>query len=370
MAAITEWDTVTVTGTWLQQDGTRTPGSYVASIPVRLRSATGDKRIIRAGVIASGSLNTAALAVPSLSFQAPCTDDPDLAPTAPPWQVQVKVTFQDGQTESYSIDTPLGVPQDLHDYEPVASVVSSVASSLGLGIPNGVALLDGDGDVTDAAGAKVTGGGAADWDSLTGKPAVIGAGADAAAARTAIGAGTSNLAVGTTAGTAKAGNWSPAAADVSDSTATGRAVLTAADQAAARTAIGAGTSSLAIGTTAGTAAAGNDARLSDARTPLAHTQAASTISDSTTVGRAVLTAADGAAARTSLGLAAVAATGDAGDLTGDPLPDALTPTAAAVGRIWGGSAFASGRVTIFTGGSDASPPTGLAAGDIWIREVP
>ncbi|AER47669.1 head fiber protein [Mycobacterium phage Dori] len=47
------------------------------------------------------------------------------------------------------------------------------------------------------------------------------------------------------------------AANITDSTAVGRNVLTATDQAAARTAIGAGTSSLAIGTTASTAAAGN-----------------------------------------------------------------------------------------------------------------
>lgn len=46
----------------------------------------------------------------------------------------------------------------------------------------------------------------ADWSSVTGKPAVIAAGADAAAARSAIGAGTSNLTLGTTAGTALAGN--------------------------------------------------------------------------------------------------------------------------------------------------------------------
>lgn len=38
---------------------------------------------------------------------------------------------------------------------------------------------------------------------------------DAAAARTAIGAGTSNLAVGTTADTAKAGNYAPSTAEVS-----------------------------------------------------------------------------------------------------------------------------------------------------------
>ncbi|MGY4098031.1 hypothetical protein ACW2Q0_00460 [Nocardia sp. R16R-3T] len=60
-----------------------------------------------------------------------------------------------------------------------------------------------------------------------------------------------------------------AATDISDSTSTGRAVLTAATQSAARSAIGAGTSTLAIGTTAGTACEGNDSRLSDARTPTA-----------------------------------------------------------------------------------------------------
>jgi hypothetical protein len=60
------------------------------------------------------------------------------------------------------------------------------------------------------------------------------------------------------------------ASQISDSTAVGRAVVVAVDQAAGRTAIGAGTSSLAIGVTGTTAAAGNDSRLSDARTPTAH----------------------------------------------------------------------------------------------------
>ena len=62
---------------------------------------------------------------------------------------------------------------------------------------------------------------------------------DATAARAAIGAGTSSLGLGTSPSTAKAGDWKPASADVTDSTATGRAVLTAANQAAARTAVGA-----------------------------------------------------------------------------------------------------------------------------------
>lgn len=59
---------------------------------------------------------------------------------------------------------------------------------------------------------------------------------------------------------------------------------------------------LNVGTAAGTVCAGNDVRLSDARTPTAHTQTASTISDSTTAGRALLTAADAAAQRASLDL--------------------------------------------------------------------
>lgn len=56
---------------------------------------------------------------------------------------------------------------------------------------------------------------------------------------------------------AAATSHSHTASQISDSTAVGRGVLTAADAAAARTAIGAGTSDLAIGTTASTAKAGN-----------------------------------------------------------------------------------------------------------------
>ena len=47
-----------------------------------------------------------------------------------------------------------------------------------------------------------------------------------AAARTAIGAGTSNLTIGTTGSTAKAGNWVPAADDISDASDSGKTVVT------------------------------------------------------------------------------------------------------------------------------------------------
>lgn len=50
------------------------------------------------------------------------------------------------------------------------------------------------------------GGGSTAWDDVTDKPDFIGAGSTAAAARTAIGAGTSSLGLGTGATTAAAGN--------------------------------------------------------------------------------------------------------------------------------------------------------------------
>lgn len=76
---------------------------------------------------------------------------------------------------------------------------------------------------------------------------------------------------------------------ISDATTTGRSVLTAADSAAARSALG-----VAYGSTSGTVVQGDDSRLSPA---------AAAISDASTVGRAVLTAIDAAAARTTLGVA-------------------------------------------------------------------
>ena len=55
----------------------------------------------------------------------------------------------------------------------------------------------------------------------------------------------------------EAGGGEVTSDSIADATAVGKSVLTAATAAAARTAIGAGTSDLAIGTTASTAKAGN-----------------------------------------------------------------------------------------------------------------
>lgn len=76
------------------------------------------------------------------------------------------------------------------------------------------------------------------WGSITEKPAVIAAGTDAAAARTAIGAGTSSLVIGTTASTAKAGNYVPTWTEITSKPAV---IAAGTDAATARAAIGAGT---------------------------------------------------------------------------------------------------------------------------------
>ncbi|WP_433662433.1 phage upper tail fiber protein [Nocardia sp. CA-128927] len=65
----------------------------------------------------------------------------------------------------------------------------------------------------------------------------------------------------------RTGAVSTSTTDITDATATGRAVLTATTAAAARSVLGAGTSSLTLGATTGTAAAGDDSRLSDQRVP-------------------------------------------------------------------------------------------------------
>lgn len=107
------------------------------------------------------------------------------------------------------------------------------------------------------------------WDSITGKPAVIASGETQVAARQSIGAGTSNLALGTTASTAAAGNHTHTqyaltththpVAEITDISDVGKSVIMAPTMAGAREAIGAGTgnSNLTIGTTATTAKAGN-----------------------------------------------------------------------------------------------------------------
>lgn len=123
-----------------------------------------------------------------------------------------------------------------------------------------------------------------------------------------------NLGLGTAATSSSssfaAASHTHTASAISDSTTAGRALLTAADAAAQRTSLALGSAALSASTDFATAS---------------HTHTASQISDSTTAGRALLTGADAAAQRTSLGLGSAATmTGPSGTIVGTTDSQTLT----------------------------------------------
>ena len=118
------------------------------------------------------------------------------------------------------------------------------------------------------------------------------------------------------------------AANIADSTVTGRSVLIAADAAAARTVIGAGTSSFS-GAYADLSGKPTLGLLADQ-----DTVTAAEISDSTATGRAVVTAASQAAARTAIGAGTSSFDGAYGSLSGTP--GTFAPSAHATAHQAGG----------------------------------
>ena len=183
--------------------------------------------------------------------------------------------------------------------------------------------------------------------------------ADAAALRTAGGLGTAATAdTGTTGGqvltrTGADGLYQPLDSDLTaiaalTTTSYGRSLLEAANAAALRTLAGLGGAAvLNVGTTAGTVAAGDDSRLSDARTPTAHTHPSTDISDSGATGRDILSAANGTQLWDRIGLGTSAGydippsgNADAGQVvfgTDTRLTNSRTPTAHASSHATAGS---------------------------------
>lgn len=220
------WNLVRCYGTWNNQDGTKKAGTYQITIPQRVTS-TVDDAVIPAGVFATGQLNTGNSGA-SLDVMVPATDDPDISPIG--FALQLDVKFTDGTpAETFHIKPSIAGPAvNLRQYA-MPSSVATPATLLYRGVPGGLAELDRDGDVINAAGVKITGGGGGTGggdgtvlvanitDATTVGRAII-KGVDAAAVRALIGAGISSLALGTTSSTAKAGNWVPGVADI---TATG-----------------------------------------------------------------------------------------------------------------------------------------------------
>lgn len=117
-------------------------------------------------------------------------------------------------------------PQGLADA--VMAVMTNDIQPLGAPIIRNNTMIQMMGTVTASSGGSVA------WGDITGKPAVIAAGANAAAARTAIGAGTSSLVIGTTASTAMAGDkfaQGSAVSNVGSQTVSGEGVASVATSA-------------------------------------------------------------------------------------------------------------------------------------------
>lgn len=176
--------------------------------------------------------------------------------------------------------------------------------------------------------------------------------ADAAAARTTMGLGTA--ATQATSAFEAAGAITTHAgvtSSVHGITAYGSSIVSSVDAAAARTALGLGGAAvLSVGTTGGTVAAGDDARLSDARTPTSHTHG--NISNSGSIGVTanlpIITSTLGSLTTGSFGTTAntFCQGNDA------RLSDARTPTAHTHGNITNVGAIGStSGVPIITGAS-------------------
>lgn len=317
----TRWDFVPVFGVYLRLDDTPSAGRITFTMPSRVTRVDGrviypegasvtvtigdtaqqDSAIrsaVRAAWRAADQASQGAgfdgvawdtwwddVVVPAAIFASfPASDDPDIVQQG--WSVSVSEGLTSGKGRSYAIqpllahlDQPIpGINLGAIEMPPGSATVP--APMYAKGIAGGVAALDADGDVVDATGAKVVG------------------------------------------GSGSGGTGSVTAASITDATTVGRAVLTAASAAAARTALGAGTSSVTIGTVAGTAA------------------------DAAAVNTALATKADAAATSSALaGKAAASHTHTTAQVTGLDTALAGKVGSSTITTIWRGTQAAYNALT-------------------------
>lgn len=247
--AIDSWSKVRIYATWTNHLGALLPGTYLIRVPARLTNSA-DDIIIPAGIWAEGSLSTTS-GSPSLSIPCPSTDDPDIQQDD--WKLEVEINFTNGQRgEKYVLDVPIanrpvvdggdGLGVNLRNIA-ISEYLPPQVAMYGVGRPKGLALLSDDGTaVVDADGNPIEA--TADWEGLTGKPSVIAAGADAGAARSAIGAASAEAVASKAdldSGTGKlaASQLPTVPVERIDASSAVESLLTAADADGARTAIGA-----------------------------------------------------------------------------------------------------------------------------------
>ena len=237
--------TIEVTQQYLSVDGAPASGTVTLDIPANLalKVLDVDTWLVPQSVVgvldAQGWLKAQDGVSPLVLM---ISDDPDVTP---PFAYRVTERLSTLQ-RTYQIELPstlLPGPVALSDVAVTGATPSGTT-----------ALTRAVADTLYAAVGSTGGGGVASWTEIESLPdypvalptdvdhiaglavhvvALLGA-ASTALARQAIGAGTSSLVLGSTAGTAKAGDWSPSRSEISDASALGRDLLAAASQQAAR----------------------------------------------------------------------------------------------------------------------------------------
>lgn len=146
MALPTNFDLVTVSGTYVNLDGTPASGTITFSANVAgntfLKDAGADVLVLPMAL--SQNLD----AKGSFSIDLPATDDPDIVPSG--FSYTVTERFANG-SRTYSITVPVaGGPVDLVTVAPTQPATASVqlVTKDQVGAPNGVASLDGQGLLT------------------------------------------------------------------------------------------------------------------------------------------------------------------------------------------------------------------------------
>lgn len=157
------WDTVPITGKYLNVDGSPKSGRIVFTIMERVYSADGTT-IYPAGGQVSVDLQPNG----TISTTFPAADDPDIMPSD--WTVKVDEKLSDNSGLTYYI-APTLAGGEIKLGSIIHPTIAQPASSLIKGVPGGVAALDSSGQVVDANGDPVAG--VTDWASLTGKPATF-----------------------------------------------------------------------------------------------------------------------------------------------------------------------------------------------------
>lgn len=326
------WNTVRVFGTWTHPDQSaeaaegdwvRSAGTYEVSYPGRITNSVDDNMWAGGGTYEEGTLSIVE-GEESLDIMIPATDDPDIEQSDLTATISIMVN---GVREIYVIDVPMaarpvetggsGAGVNLRTIA-LAQQVAPAVALYGVGVPGGLAKLSSDGlSVVDSNGNPIAGGegGVAGVSSYNGRiGAVTGTKGDvgltnadntsdankpvSTATQTALNL-KANLASPTFTGT-------PAAPTAAPGTNTTQAATTAFVTAAVAAGGGGGGAS-DWGDLGGTLSDQTDLQAAlDAKAASSHTHPATGISDSTSVGRAVLTAADAAAARSAIGASSLA----------------------------------------------------------------